>query len=96
MFMTKTAERTVMRSIHRKGEQIATLREELEDLNDYLDLTEARVRDEGKSRLTHADVKTRKDAAVRGRPGRRLRRLEFREHPSRHPAEQLHHGGRRV
>jgi hypothetical protein len=26
-------------------------------LNDYLDLTEARVRDEGKPRLTHAKVK---------------------------------------
>jgi len=36
-----------------------TLREELEDLNDYLDLTEARVRDEGKPRLTHAEVKKR-------------------------------------
>ena len=59
MFMTKTAERTVVRAIHRKREQIATLREELEDLNDYLDLTEARVRDEGKPRLTHAEVKKR-------------------------------------
>ena len=36
-----------------------TLREELEDLNDYLDLTEARVRDAGKPRLTHAEVKKR-------------------------------------
>ena len=59
MCMTKTAERTVVRAIHRKREQIATLREELEDLNDYLDLTEARVRDEGKPRLTHAEVKKR-------------------------------------
>jgi hypothetical protein len=59
MFMTKTAEKTVVRSIHQKREQIATLREELEDLNDYLDLAEARVRDEGKPRLTHAEVKKR-------------------------------------
>jgi LytS/YehU family sensor histidine kinase len=36
-----------------------TLREELEDLNDYLDLTEARVRDVGKPRLSHAEVKKR-------------------------------------
>jgi hypothetical protein len=36
-----------------------TLREEREDLNDYLDLTEARVRDEGKPRLTHDEVKKR-------------------------------------
>ena len=57
--MTKTAERTVVRSISRKREQIATLRDELEDLNDYLDLVEARVRDEGKPRLTQAEVKKR-------------------------------------
>ena len=57
--MTRTAQRTVVRSISRKREQIATLREKLEDLNDYLDLTEARVRDEGKPRLTHAEVKKR-------------------------------------
>jgi len=59
MCMTKTAQQTVVRSISRKREQIATLREELEDLNDYLDLVEARVRDPGKPRLTHAEVKKR-------------------------------------
>ena len=57
--MTKAVQQTVVRSISRTREQIATLREELEDLNDYLDLTEARVRDEGKPRLTHAEVKKR-------------------------------------
>jgi len=57
--MTKVAQKTVIREISNKREQIATLREELEDLNDYLDVTEARVRDEGKPRLTHDDVKKR-------------------------------------
>jgi LytS/YehU family sensor histidine kinase len=57
--MTKAVQQTVIRSISKKREQIATLRKELEDLNDYLDLTEARVRDEGKPRLTHAEVKKR-------------------------------------
>jgi LytS/YehU family sensor histidine kinase len=57
--MTKAVQRTVVRSISKKREQIATLREELEDLNDYLDVTEARVRDEGKPRLTHTQVKKR-------------------------------------
>ena len=57
--MTKVLEKTVVRSIHQKREQIATLREELEDLNDCLDLAEARVRDEGKPRLTHGEVKKR-------------------------------------
>ena len=55
--MTKTIQQTVARAISKKREQIAVLREELDDLNDYLDLTEARVRDEGKPRLTHAEVK---------------------------------------
>ena len=57
--MPKIVQRTIVRSIARKREQIATLREELHDLHDYLDLTEARVRDEGKPRLTHAEVKKR-------------------------------------
>ena len=51
--------KTVVHSIAHKREQIATLREELEVLNDYLDLTEARVRDQGKPRLTQAEVKKR-------------------------------------
>ncbi len=42
----------------KKKRHLPALREELEDLNDYLDLTEARVRDEGKPRLTHAEVKS--------------------------------------
>ena len=37
----------------------AVLREELEDLNDYLDLVDARVRDQARPRLTHAEVKKR-------------------------------------
>jgi P2-related tail formation protein len=57
--MTKTAEIKVARSIRRKRAQIEALRDELEDLNDYLDVIEARVRDEGKPRLTHAEVKRR-------------------------------------
>ena len=59
MFMTKTVQQAVVRTISQKRVQIATLREELEDLNDYLDLVEARVRDADKPRLTHAEVKKR-------------------------------------
>jgi hypothetical protein len=59
MFMNKTVQQTVVRSTSRKREQIAAPREEREDLNDYLDLTEARARDQGKPRLTHAEVKKR-------------------------------------
>jgi hypothetical protein len=57
--MTKALQQTVVRSISRKREQLATLREELEDLNDYLDLVEARVRDQDRPRLTHTEVKKR-------------------------------------
>jgi len=59
MSMTKAVQQNVVRSISRKREQIATLREELDDLNDYLDLVEARVHDQSKPRLTHAEVKKR-------------------------------------
>jgi LytS/YehU family sensor histidine kinase len=57
--MTKAIQQTVVRSISRKREQIATLREELEDLNDYLDLVEARISDQNNPRLTQAEVKKR-------------------------------------
>jgi LytS/YehU family sensor histidine kinase len=57
--MTKALQKTVVRFIIRKREQIATLRDELEDLNDYLDLVEARVRDKDKPRLTNAEVRKR-------------------------------------
>ena len=59
MLITKAVQQNVARPISRKREQIVTLREELEDLNDYLDLVEARVRDQSKPRLTHAEVKKR-------------------------------------
>ena len=59
MLITKAVQQNVNRSISQKREQVATLREELEDLNDYLDLVEARVRDQGKPLLTHAEVKKR-------------------------------------
>ena len=57
--MIKKNKQTITRFISQKREQIAALHEELEDLNDYLDLTEARVRDQGKPRLTQAEVKKR-------------------------------------
>jgi hypothetical protein len=57
--MTKAEHKTVVRTIRRKREQIASLREDLESLNDYLDLVAARAQDEGKPRLTHDQVKRR-------------------------------------
>lgn len=47
------------RSITEKRSQIESLRDEIEDLSDYLDVLEARARDLGKPRLSHDDVKKR-------------------------------------
>ncbi len=58
-FMTRVVQQTVTRAISQKRQQIAALREQLEDLEDYLDLVEARVRDEGKPHLTQAEIKKR-------------------------------------
>ena len=58
IFLDKNFNARKVKIVKRKSHR-TTLREELEDLNDYLDLTEARVRDEGKPRLTHAEVKKR-------------------------------------
>ncbi|MBU6399868.1 MAG: hypothetical protein KGS61_06080 [Verrucomicrobia bacterium] len=42
-----------------KREQLASIREEVEDLFDYLDVLEARARDRGKPKWSHAEVKQR-------------------------------------
>jgi hypothetical protein len=40
-------------------ERLAAVREEVEELFDCLDVLEARARDNGKPRLSHAEVKKR-------------------------------------
>lgn len=57
--MTKTAAKEIARAIGQKRKQLNAIREDVEGLLDYLDLAEARVRDEGKPRLTHQEVKKR-------------------------------------
>jgi len=57
--MTKTVTKEITRTIGQKRKQLAAIRAEVEDLLDYLDLAEARARDQGKPRLTHAEVKKR-------------------------------------
>ena len=57
--MTKTLEREVTRMIRSKREQLASIREEVEELLDYLDVLEARAHDRGKPRLSHTEVKQR-------------------------------------
>ena len=57
--MTRTLEREIDRKVREKRQQLSVIREEVEDLLDYLDVLEARARDTGKPRLTHDEVKNR-------------------------------------
>jgi hypothetical protein len=57
--MTKTIERDITKTIQTKRKELAAIRGELEDLFDYLDLLEARARDDGKPRITQAEMKKR-------------------------------------
>ncbi len=57
--MTKTLQREVTRTVTAKRQQLLAIREEVEDLLDYLEVVSARARDAGKSRLTHDEVKRR-------------------------------------
>ena len=57
--MTKIVERELNRTVRQKRAQLTAIREEIEDLLDYLQVLETRVRNAGKPRLTHEDVKKR-------------------------------------
>ena len=74
--MSKLSEKNLGRSIVKKRLQLEALREEIEDLSDYLDVLEARARDVGKARLSHDEVKKRYGLKPTGQPrsrnGRRV------------------------
>jgi hypothetical protein len=57
--MTKTLEREIGRTVQQKRRQLSEIREEVEDLLDYLDVLEVRTKDAGKPRLSHDEVKKR-------------------------------------
>jgi hypothetical protein len=57
--MTKTLEREIGRTVRQKQRQLSEMREEVEELLDYLNLLEARTKDAGKPRVSHDDVKKR-------------------------------------
>lgn len=57
--MTRTVQKRITKTIQVRRAQLAAIRNEVEDLFDYLDVLEARARDNGKPRLTHAEVKSR-------------------------------------
>jgi hypothetical protein len=54
--MTKTLKREISRKVQQKREELTAIREEIEYLIDYLDVLEARVRDTGKPRMSHAEI----------------------------------------
>jgi hypothetical protein len=57
--MTKTAQRDVVRIVREKRRQLTSIREEVEDLMDCLDLVEARAKNGGKPTISHEEMKKR-------------------------------------
>ena len=57
--MTKTLAREIRRTVQQKRRQLSAIRQDVEDLLDYLDILEARAKDAGKPRVTHAEIKKR-------------------------------------
>ena len=57
--MTKTLEREIGRTVRQKRRQLSEIREEVEDLMNYVDVLDARVRDAGKPRISHEEIKKR-------------------------------------
>ena len=51
--------KSVHQTIVDKRAKLKALRDEIQDLSDYLDVLEARAHDLGKARLTHDEVKKR-------------------------------------
>jgi len=57
--MTETLKRDIGRTVRQKRRQLSKIREEVEDLLDYLDVLEASARDAGKPRISHEEIKKR-------------------------------------
>jgi cell division protein FtsB len=59
MFMSNAIAEKPAPKVQRRNviAQISSLREQMEDLNDYLDLLEARARNKGKRRFTTEEVR---------------------------------------
>jgi hypothetical protein len=57
--MTKTLEREIGKTVRQKRQQLSVIREEVENLLDYLDVLEARAKDASKPRVSHNEVKRR-------------------------------------
>ena len=65
--MTSTVGNNVTRAIVKKRLELEELRDQIEDLIDYVKVLEARARDVGKRRLSHDEVKKRYGLRSQGR-----------------------------
>ena len=54
--MSRTIERELSKTIREKREQLQVIREEVENLIDYLEVLEARARDKNKPTTAHSKV----------------------------------------
>ena len=57
--MTKILEREIDRTMRRKRKELSEIREEVDELLDYLDILEARAKDAAKPRVSHEEIKKR-------------------------------------
>lgn len=57
--MSRTIERELTKTIREKREQLQMIREEVENLIDYLEVLEARARDKAKPTIAHSEVMKR-------------------------------------
>ena len=57
--MSKTIDRELSKTIREKREQLRVIRDEVENLIDYLEVLEARARDQNKPTTAHAEVMKR-------------------------------------
>lgn len=57
--MNKSIDSELSKEIREKREQLVAIREEVENLIDYLEVLEARANDKSKSRTAHAEVMKR-------------------------------------
>lgn len=57
--MSKTIDKELSKTIREKREQLLAIREEVEDLIDYLEVLEARASDQSRPRAGHSEVMKR-------------------------------------
>jgi tRNA U34 5-carboxymethylaminomethyl modifying GTPase MnmE/TrmE len=57
--MSRTISRELTKAIRQKREQLLAIREEVENLIDYLEVLEARASDQNKPRTAHVEVMKR-------------------------------------